>query len=132
MIECGDGAVAFREFLDFEHKTRFDDWTPLGVRWFRTRAAHRLYSDTVISESECSVKAGNRNGCAQNPTFTVTATAIAALPLGMGATTTIFSIVNTLLLRSLPVLNAERFVALGYRTVRFYLECLGRARCALA
>lgn len=40
---------------------------------------------------------------------------VVTLALGIGATTLMFSIANTLLLRPLPVPHASRIVALGFQ-----------------
>jgi predicted permease len=46
----------------------------------------------------------------KSPEFTITA--VVALALGIGATTAIFSVVNTVLLKPLPVFDSEHFVML--------------------
>lgn len=50
-------------------------------------------------------------GFRRNPLFT--ATAIATLALGIGATTAIFSVVDPILFRSLPYAHADRLVSVG-------------------
>src|SRR4026208_571968 len=52
----------------------------------------------------------------RSPTFT--ATAIATIALGIGATSAIFTIVNAALLRPLPYSNTERLVVLTVPSVR--------------
>jgi hypothetical protein len=49
----------------------------------------------------------------KSPGFTITA--VLSVALGMGATTAIFSIVNTVLLKPLSVFDSDRFVMLMTR-----------------
>jgi putative ABC transport system permease protein len=52
-------------------------------------------------------------GFRRNPLFT--ATVIATLALGIGATTAVFSVVDRILFRSLPYAHADRLVSVGMR-----------------
>jgi hypothetical protein len=51
-------------------------------------------------------------GFARNPAFKLTA--VAAIALGIGATTAVFSVVDRILFRSLPFPDDERLVSLGF------------------
>jgi len=73
--------------------------------------------DTILNEGSVTVLDGlfhdvkySVRTLLKSPAFTITA--VAALALGIGTTTAIFSIVNTLLLKPLPVPDADRLVVL--------------------
>ena len=61
--------------------------------------------DTLLKD----IRYGFR-GLLSRPTFTVIV--VITLALGIGATTAIFSVVNTVLLRPLPYQHADRIVAI--------------------
>src|SRR5438552_12312349 len=76
----------------------------------QTKELHReersfLWVEQFIKD----IRYGGRN-LLRSPGFTLTA--VAALALGIGATTAIFSIVNTVVLKALPVPDPDRFVVL--------------------
>src|SRR5262245_7880249 len=86
-------ASALRQFGDFEYTRRYcrnqDERKEAGMRW-------NLLIDELVQDL--------RNGLrqfARNPGFT--AVAVVTLALGIGANTALFSIFNSLILRSLPV-----------------------------
>jgi predicted permease len=66
-----------------------------------------------------------RRSLARTPAFT--ATVISTLALGIGATTALFSIVNGVLLKPLPFLNADRLVTVWSQLPGIGLEKTGQA-----
>ena len=69
------------------------------------------------SELWCRTCATRLAGCARRPLFTLVA--VLTLALGIGGTTTIFSAVDALLLRSLPYPDQNRLVALSTAYAKF-------------
>jgi predicted permease len=80
----------------------------------RTRTAWSILGGGEMSDVLADIKHSIRMFL-KNPRFT--ATAVAALALGIAATTAIFSIVNAVLLRPLPVRDPDRLVILMTKTV---------------
>ena len=62
----------------------------------------------------------------KNPGFT--AVAILSLGLGIGANTAIFTLINSLMLKSLPVHEPQQLVSLGKSTGGGEVTASGRAR----
>jgi predicted permease len=93
------------QMSDHEHPRRPIVDTPARRSWPRLRAA--------LADLAHDMGVGVRH-FARTPG--VTATAIASLALGIGASTAIFSVVSALLFRPVPYLNAERLVILWNRS----------------
>jgi predicted permease len=82
----------------------------------RNTVKHRVWSsrwesaiDSLLQDTRVSLR-----GLCKRPAFT--AVALLSLALGIGANTAIFTLIQQLLLRDLPVLNPERLVTLGDAT----------------
>ena len=88
-------------------KTKLDLWRrSVGALWDALLLQPRRWEDEMMQD----IRLGFRMLRSQ-PSFTVVA--VLALALGIGATTLIFSVVNAVLLRPLPLSEAERVVRLG-------------------
>jgi hypothetical protein len=76
----------------------------------QTKELHREERSFIwIEQFAKDVRYGWRN-LRRTPGFTLTA--VAVLALGMGATTAVFSLVNAMLLKPLPIPDSDRFVML--------------------
>jgi len=94
-----------------------------GREQWRETAANEVrsaYLDDLVNDVRYAVR-----GLVRSPTFTLAA--VATLSLSIGATTSIFSVINAALLRALPYPHAERIVAVCERnTVKPNAEVCSR------
>jgi predicted permease len=81
----------------------------------RTAPVNRREGDVMLETLWADVRYGARM-LAKSPAFTLVS--VLTLALGLGANTTIFSVVNALLVRPLPLPESERLMALSARNAQ--------------
>jgi predicted permease len=104
-LEYREELLARWDRLDWRNKLELL-WRSLGAFWDALRLQRQRWEDEMIQDLRFGVRM-----LIKHKGFT--AVAVLALALGIGANTAIFSVVNALLLRSLPVKDPDELILLS-------------------